>query len=118
MAAQVLIGVLFFFGAHNEVTAAILILLFPLAALSSLAAIQTRILELAGDAPNLAAASIQSAFNISNTVGAWAGGLAITAGLGYSSPNLVAAALAACGLTIGLMSMRLDRRAPVPVSAQ
>lgn len=118
MAAQVLIGVLFFFGAHNEVTAAILILLFPLAALSSLAAIQTRILELAGDAPNLAAASIQSAFNISNTVGAWAGGLAIAAGLGYSSPNLVAAALAACGLTIGLMSMRLDRRAPVPVSAQ
>jgi len=45
---------------------------------------------LAGGAPNLAAASIQAAFNIANSLGAYLGGLAIAAGYGYSSPNAVA----------------------------
>jgi MFS transporter, DHA1 family, inner membrane transport protein len=114
---QIVISVIFFFAAHDRVTAAVMIVLFPLASLAALPAIQSRIVDLAGDAPNLAAASIQSAFNIANTIGAWAGGAAIAAGLGYDSPNLVAAGLSACGLSIALASALLDRRA-VPVSAQ
>lgn len=117
LGSQIVISVIFFFAAHDRVTAAVMIVLFPLASLASLPAIQARIVELAGDAPNLAAASIQSAFNIANTIGAWAGGVAIAAGLGYASPNLVAAGLAACGLSIALTSAVLERRA-VPVSAQ
>lgn len=117
LGSQIVISVIFFFAAHDRLTAAVMIVLFPLASLAALPAIQARIVDLAGNAPNLAAASIQSAFNIANTIGAWAGGAAIAAGLGYASPNLVAAGLSACGLSIALASAVLDRRA-APVSAQ
>lgn len=70
-------------------------------------------LTLARGAPNLAAASIDAAFSIANSIGAWLGGLAIAAGLGYASINLVAVGLAALGLAVALFSGRLEgRRAP------
>ena len=110
LSCEIVVAVMFFFTARNEVTAAITILLFPFSALAILPALQSRIVTLAGGAPNLAAASIQAAFNIANSLGAWLGGLTIAAGLGYGSPNLVAAGLASIGLGIALMSGRLDRR--------
>jgi DHA1 family inner membrane transport protein len=110
LSCEIVVAVMFFFTARNEVTAAITILLFPFSALAILPALQSRIVTLAGGAPNLAAASIQAAFNIANSLGAWLGGLTIAAGLGYGSPNLVAAGLASLGLVIALMSGRLDRR--------
>jgi DHA1 family inner membrane transport protein len=110
MSCEIVVAVAFFYTAHNEVTAAITILLFPFTAMVLLPALQSRIVTLAGGAPNLAAASIHAAFNIANSIGAWLGGLTIAAGLGYGSPNLVAAGLAALGLMIALMSGRLDRR--------
>jgi DHA1 family inner membrane transport protein len=110
MSCEIVVAVAFFYTAHNEVTAAITILLFPFTAMVLLPALQSRIVTLAGGAPNLAAASIHAAFNIANSIGAWLGGLTIAAGLGYGSPNLVAAGLASLGLMIALMSGRLDRR--------
>jgi DHA1 family inner membrane transport protein len=110
MSCEIVVAVAFYYTAHNEVTAAITILLFPFTAMVLLPALQSRIVTLAGGAPNLAAASIHAAFNIANSIGAWLGGLTIAAGLGYGSPNLVAAGLAALGLMIALMSGRLDRR--------
>jgi predicted MFS family arabinose efflux permease len=82
--------------------------------------LQSRIIKLAGGAPNLAAASIQAAFNVSNTIGAWLGGLAIAGGLGYNSPNLIAAGLAVAGLVIAGFSARqavLPRKAGACPSA-
>jgi DHA1 family inner membrane transport protein len=107
--AECVISGLFFFACRNKVTAVIGIFLFAFTALSITPALQSRIVTLAGDAPNLAAASIQAAFNISNSIGAWVGGVVIAAGLGYAAPNLAGAGLAAIGLVIAACAWRLDR---------
>jgi len=110
MGCEIVVAIVFFFAAHNKVTAAIMILLFPFCSLTLLPALQSRIVTLAGGAPNLAAASIHAAFNIANSLGAWLGGLTIAAGLGYGSVNLVAAGLAGLGLAVALYSGRLEHR--------
>jgi uncharacterized protein YgbK (DUF1537 family) len=76
-------------------------------------AVQTRLMDLAGDAQTLAAASMHSAFNIANAAGAWLGGLAITAGYGYASTGWVGAALGLAGLIVFGISVRFERRHPV-----
>jgi DHA1 family inner membrane transport protein len=109
IAAQIGIALAFVAADHNRYTAAAAIFLFPLAALSGLPTLQGRIITLAGGAPNLAAASIQAAFNIANSLGAYLGGLAIADGFGYGSPNVVAALLAVVGLGLAAVSVRFER---------
>jgi DHA1 family inner membrane transport protein len=67
-------------------------------------AIQTRILDLVGDAPTMASAAIQSASNVANSLGAWLGGLVIAAGFGLLAPALVGAVLAVVGLAVLVLS--------------
>jgi DHA1 family inner membrane transport protein len=107
---EMMVAATFVFGAHNQVSSAVLIFLFPAAALAGLPALQSRIISLAGGAPNLAAASIQAAFNVANSIGAYLGGVVIAAGYGYTAPNVVAAGLIGVGLVIAVVSARLDRR--------
>lgn len=71
-------------------------------------ALQTRLMDVAGDAQTLAAALNHSAFNVANALGAWLGGLAIAAGFGWTSPGVVGAMLAAGGLAILLVSLGLE----------
>jgi DHA1 family inner membrane transport protein len=110
LACEIVVAIVFVFAAHNKITAALMILLFPFCSFAMLPSLQSRIVTLAGGAPNLAAASIQAAFNIANSLGAWLGGLTIAAGLGYGSVNVVAAGLAGLGLAIALYSGRLAHR--------
>ncbi len=74
-------------------------------------AVQTRLMDVAGEAQTLAAASMHSAFNIANAAGAWLGGLAISAGYGYASTGWVGAGLGLLGLAIFAASCALQRRA-------
>lgn len=71
---------------------------------------QTRFMDVAGDAQNLAASMNQSAFNIANGAGAAVGGAVISAGYNYSYPALAGAFLAVAGLVIFLPAMLLRRR--------
>lgn len=73
-------------------------------------AIQTRIMDIVGDAPTIASAAIQSASNIANSLGAWLGGIVIAAGLGYLAPTLVGAALAVVGVAVLALSGGLEIR--------
>ncbi|WP_020178015.1 MFS transporter [Methylopila sp. M107] len=73
-------------------------------------ALQTRLMDVAGDAQTLAAALNHSAFNVANALGAWLGGVAIAAGYGWTSPGWVGLVLALGGLVILLVSLGLDRR--------
>jgi DHA1 family inner membrane transport protein len=125
-AAEIVVAAVFIVTAHSKVGAAITIFFFPATCLAALPALQSRIISLAGGAPNLAAASIQAAFNVANSLGAWLGGVVIAAGLGYDAPNVVAVGLTAVGLMIALAAGVLDRRttragaltpAPVPVTS-
>jgi len=110
LVAEIVVAAAFLGADHNKISAAIGIFLFPLTALAGLPTLQGRIIVLAGGAPNLAAASIQAAFNIANSIGAYLAGLAITAGYGYSSPNLVAAVLVAIGLGLAIAATLVERR--------
>ncbi|CAM8643480.1 AraJ Arabinose efflux permease [Comamonadaceae bacterium] len=73
-------------------------------------AIQTRLMDVAADGQTLAAASMHSAFNIANALGAWLGGLVITLGYGYAATGYVGAALSFVGLLVFAASVMLERR--------
>ncbi|WP_174273199.1 MFS transporter [Sphingomonas bacterium] len=72
--------------------------------------LQTRLMDVAGDAQALAAALNHSAFNTANALGPLLGGMAIRAGYGWTSTGLVGSALALGGLAIWAVSYRLTRR--------
>ena len=62
--------------------------------------LQTRLMDVAGEAQTLAAALNHSAFNVANALGPLLGGIAIAHGLGLSSTGFVGAGLALGGLAI------------------
>ena len=110
LTAEIVVALVFLLTSHNKIASAVTIFAFPFTSMAMLPAIQSRIVTMAGGAPNLAAASIHAAFNIANSIGAWLGGLTIGFGWGYSSPNGVAAVLAFLGLGVALWSRSYDRR--------
>ena len=73
-------------------------------------AIQTRLMDVAGDAQTLAAAINHSALNLGNSLGAYLGGVVIAAGLGYLSPTWVGLLLCVPGVGLALVSLGLSRR--------
>ncbi|SFD69025.1 MFS transporter [Roseivivax sediminis] len=73
--------------------------------------LQTRLMDVAGDAQTLAAALNHAAFNFANALGPFAAGLALSAGHGWASTGLVGAALSAGGIAVlGLAWMDARRR--------
>jgi DHA1 family inner membrane transport protein len=74
--------------------------------------LQTRLMDVAGDAQALAAALNHSAFNTANAIGPLLGGMAIAAGYGWTSTGIVGAALAAGGFLIWLISYLTSRTRP------
>ncbi|MCA1973965.1 MAG: MFS transporter [Caenispirillum sp.] len=78
--------------------------------------LQTRLMDVAGDAQMLAAALNHSAFNVANALGPWLGGLAIAAGWGWTSTGWVGAGLAGTGLLLWGVSLRVERAARLRVA--
>ncbi|MEU8323743.1 MFS transporter [Nonomuraea sp. NPDC048881] len=102
---------LFVVTAHSRILAACTLFLLGLFGFATVPALQMRILDKAAGAPTLASALNLSAFNVANALGAFLGGLMISAGFGYTSPNTVGAVLAAAGLALALCSGAIDARA-------
>ena len=67
--------------------------------------LQTRLMDVAGDAQRLAAALNHSAFNTANALGPWLGGMAIAAGYGWTSTGWVGCGLAFGGLVFWAASV-------------
>jgi DHA1 family inner membrane transport protein len=67
--------------------------------------LQTRLMDVAGDAQGLAASLNHSAFNTANALGPWLGGMVLTAGYGWASTGWVGCALALGGLAIWAVAM-------------
>lgn len=76
------------------------------------APLQTRVVDQAHEAPNLASTLNQGAFNLGNAAGAWLGGAAITAGMPYGQIPYLGAAVAVVGLAVAVLSYALERRTP------
>lgn len=75
--------------------------------------LQIRLMDVAGDGQTLAAALHHSAFNFANALGPWLGGLAISAGYGWTSTGWVGVALALGGFAIFLVALADERRTSV-----
>ncbi|MCZ1002920.1 MFS transporter [Streptomyces mirabilis] len=78
--------------AGNAIASVILVFLMGLFGFASVPGLITRVTDFAHGAALAASANV-SASNIGNTLGAWLGGLAITAGLGYTAPLYVGAGI-------------------------
>jgi DHA1 family inner membrane transport protein len=78
--------------------------------------LQTRLMDVAGDAQGLAASLNHSAFNTANALGPFLGGLAIAHGYGWTSPGWVGCLLAVAGLAILGVSVASERRGGMAVA--
>ncbi len=72
--------------------------------------LQTRLMDVAGEAQTLAAALNHAALNFANALGPWLAGWAITFGMPLPGTGWVGCALAMCGLMLFLISVRLETR--------
>ncbi|ARU89283.1 MFS transporter [Pseudomonas sp. M30-35] len=111
---------------------AVILMIFPLAAhsiwtvfpaifavgtmVSLSPALQTHLMDVAHGAQTLAAASNHAAFNIANALGPWLGGLAISAGFGWTSTGYIGAATALTGLLVFFWAWKIEQ-APANVNA-
>ncbi|WP_278265020.1 MFS transporter [Nocardia sp. AG03] len=111
--AMVVILAGFVLAAHHPVTAALGAFLVGASGAALAPGLQTRLMDVAADAQTLAAALNHAALNIANAAGAWLGGLVIAAGLGYTAPAAVGAALAIAGVLLFTTTVWLARR-PAP----
>ncbi|MFN3277478.1 MULTISPECIES: MFS transporter [Paracoccus] len=73
--------------------------------------LQTRLMDVAGSAQNMAAAMNHAAFNAANALGPFLAGLALAAGWGWRAPGLVGVALTAAGAVVLTIAIRQDRKA-------
>ncbi|MFM9592610.1 MFS transporter [Streptomyces scabiei] len=100
---------LFSFTAHDKIAAAVTVTLVGALGFATVPPLQKRVLDQAHGAPTLASAVNIGAFNLGNALAAWLGGLVIDAGLGYTAPNRVGAALAGSALVLALIASMLER---------
>jgi DHA1 family inner membrane transport protein len=103
------------FALTAHTTVGLLISLFVVGgAASALSpAVQSRLMDVAGDSQTLAAAANHAALNLGNSLGAFLGGVTIAAGLGYLSPAVVGLLLCIPGIGLALWSVALQRRRPI-----
>ncbi|SEI21661.1 MFS transporter [Pseudomonas fuscovaginae UPB0736] len=103
---SILVLLFFTFAAHSLWS-----ILFGVSLVGSMVALaaplQIRLMDIAHEAPSLAAASNHAAFNLANALGPWLGGMAITAGLGWTSTGYIGAATALVGLGLYLVARRM-----------
>ncbi|WEV28821.1 MFS transporter [Streptomyces sp. 71268] len=101
---------LFTFLASVKIAAVVAVFLIGALGFATVPPLQKRVLDQAHGAPTLASAANIGAFNLGNALSAWLGGMVISAGLGYTTPNAVGAALAAAALALAVVSHRLEAR--------
>jgi DHA1 family inner membrane transport protein len=110
LAALAALSALFALVSRSPVTAVPVIFLWGMAAFGTIPSLQTRVLDSARDAPNIASSLNVGAFNLGNAGGALIGGLTIDWGLGLTAVPLAAALVALAGLAVAVAGRRLDRR--------
>lgn len=72
--------------------------------------LQTRLMDVAGRAQNMAAAMNHAAFNAANALGPFLAGLALAAGWGWRAPGLVGVALTGLGAVVLALAVRQEQR--------
>ncbi|KOP37786.1 MFS transporter [Flavobacterium sp. WLB] len=100
--------ILVYFFSSNQYVSLFLTFLTGAISFSVIAPIQMLMIRTAKGAEMIASASLQGSFNIGNALGAFLGGLPLTAGYSYESPNLIGVGMSIVGMliTVTLIKMR------------
>lgn len=110
IAALLVVLVLFGLLARSQPATIAILVVMGAFGFGTVPGLQSRIMHYAGGAPTLASGANIGAFNVGNALGAWAGGLGIAAGLGYTSPIWIGAAITASALVVMVVATVTARR--------
>jgi DHA1 family inner membrane transport protein len=103
---------------HSTVASIVTVFLWGIAAFATVAPLQSRVVHVAGDAPNLASTLNIAAFNLGNAGGAWLGGAVLAAGYSMPTVSLAGAAVTVAGLLATMTSVALERRRRIVAAAE
>ena len=108
LGALVLVLTFFALTASSQALTVVSLVLMGLFGFATVPGLQMRIMAYAEQAPTVASGANIAAFNVGNATGAWLGGITITAGLGYTSPIWVGAALTLGALLVLGVATRME----------
>jgi DHA1 family inner membrane transport protein len=109
--------VAFALTAGNQVLAVASLVLMGGFGFATVPGLQMRVMKYASSAPTLASGANIGAFNIGNALGAWLGGVTITAGLGYTSPIWAGAGITLLGLAVMIIAAAAAKRTAATAGA-
>ncbi|WP_264531210.1 MFS transporter [Flavobacterium sp. N502540] len=98
--------IMVYFFSFNQYVSLFLTFLTGAVSFSVIAPIQMLMIKTAKDAEMIASAALQGSFNIGNALGAFLGGLPLSAGYSYASPNLIGLVMALSGMVITFALMQ------------
>lgn len=108
--ALALVMAVFATTSHSQTGTIVTVFVWGIAAFATVPPLQTRVVEKAKAAPNLASTLNIGAFNVGNAGGAWLGGVVLERGHALDSLPWVAAAVAIVALAVTWYAARLDAR--------
>ena len=111
-----LIGLMVIFPilAQTQLGAAIGLVLWGTAAFAIVPPLQMRVMSVAREASGLASSVNIGAFNLGNAIGAAAGGAVLSLGLNYAAVSMIGAVLAAIGLVLVFIQIKLATKPNTP----
>jgi DHA1 family inner membrane transport protein len=110
LAVLTVVLVVFALTADNKPMTVAALFLMGAFGFATVPGLQMRIMNSAKEAPTMASGANIAAFNVGNALGAWLGGMTIAAGLGFTSPIWMGAALTVGALAVLGLATVLDRR--------
>ncbi|MFJ4028465.1 MFS transporter [Paenarthrobacter sp. NPDC089989] len=114
----VLVLVFFALTASSSIATLVSLALMGGFGFATVPGLQMRVMHFATSAPTLASGANIGAFNLGNALGAWLGGMTISAGLGYTSPIWAGAGITVAALLVMVAAAVAAKRKDVSARKQ
>jgi len=110
LAGLVVVLVFFALTAASSIATLVSLALMGGFGFATVPGLQMRVMHFASTAPTLASGANIGAFNLGNALGAWLGGVTITAGRGYTSPIWAGAGITVAALLVMIAAAAAAKR--------
>ncbi|MFF1830955.1 MFS transporter [Paenarthrobacter sp. NPDC058040] len=110
LAGLVVVLVFFALTASSSIATLVSLALMGGFGFATVPGLQMRVMHFATSAPTLASGANIGAFNLGNALGAWLGGVTISAGLGYTSPIWAGAGITLAALAVMVVAAAAAKR--------
>ena len=110
LCSLIVVQAIFTFTSHSAIPAVITMMIWGALAFGVASPLQMRVVDQGRAAPSLASTLNQSAFNLGNALGAFFGGLMVSAGVSYAKLPWLGSGLSALALVVILFALRLEAR--------